>query len=125
MTLLFLYILVTHFLADFIFQTDEMAQKKSSDWFYLRLHVMVYGLITTLGMVGALVFDVFAYYGINLTFYLFLNVVMHYITDACTSRVSKYLWEKNKLHLFFCTIGFDQLIHTATLIYTADWLLRT
>lgn len=64
-----------HWFADFILQSDEIALAKSSDNQALSLHVALYSL---------------CFLWAGLTFAL-VNMVLHFITDWCTSRVSKKL----------------------------------
>jgi hypothetical protein len=47
---------------------------------------------------------------------------LHFVTDYITSRISSKLWAKQDWHRFFVTIGFDQLIHQATLAFTL-WVM--
>jgi hypothetical protein len=42
-------------------------------------------------------------------------MIMHFITDAITSRTTSYLWQKGERHWFFVVIGLDQAIHMTTL----------
>lgn len=124
------YLLLVHFVADFVFQHRWMAENKSHNQFALLLHILTYGTVLTTGL----------YYVIPdvvplSTFIMFIafNVIAHYATDAITSKITSFLWGKKQTYLFFCTIGVDQLIHTCTLIFSCrmfldklvgkDWLL--
>ena len=96
------YILFSHWVADFIFQTDKMAQNKSTSWPWLSSHVLTYSVfMLPYGPIYALV-----------------NGAAHFVTDAITSRVTSYLWRQEKRHDFFVVIGFDQLLHIVVLIAT-------
>lgn len=95
-------VLVLHWIADFICQTDSMAKNKSSSNKALLSHIAVYTLVMCL---------------VGFKFAL-LNGVIHFAVDYCTSRVTKKLWAKQDVHNFFVVIGLDQLIHTITLITT-------
>jgi hypothetical protein len=53
-----------------------------------------------------------------------INGALHFVTDYITSRASSNLWEEKKWHRFFVMIGFDQLIHQATLASTL-WIMIT
>ena len=54
----------------------------------------------------------------TLDFYFGLAVgAIHIIVDYFTSRLNKKLWVEKKVHWFFVSLGFDQFIHCATLIY--------
>lgn len=96
-------LLFIHFVADFILQSDWMAINKSKRWTPLAIHVGVYAL------------PFIPFFGLK---FAAVNLAAHFVTDAVTSRASSYLWGKNQRHWFFVVIGFDQFIHTATLILT-------
>ena len=110
-----LAIFVVHFLADFVFQTSQMATGKSKSLKWLSIHVGVYGLVSLLSMylVGN---SVNSYY-LGFSWWLG-NVALHFITDFLTSKVTSHFWESKNLRLFFVMIGFDQLIHNVCLIGT-------
>lgn len=127
-------VLVVHFIADFLLQSDWMAVNKSKSNAALTAHVTVY----------AACFLVFGIHFAAVTFYL------HWITDYFTSRWTSKLWffkyvcsycgepwdthdcgkvdgpfwtyVHSKRHWFFVVIGLDQLIHFFTLAVTyAVW----
>ncbi len=110
-----LAIFVVHFLADFVFQTSQMATGKSKSLKWLSIHVGVYGLVSLLSMylVGN---SVNSYY-LGFSWWLG-NVALHFITDFLTSKVTSHFWESKNMRLFFVMIGFDQLIHNVCLIGT-------
>jgi len=110
-----LAIFVVHFLADFVFQTSQMATGKSKSLKWLSIHVGVYGLVSLLSMylVGN---SVNSYY-LGFSWWLG-NVALHFITDFLTSKVTSRFWESKNMRLFFVMIGFDQLIHNVCLIGT-------
>lgn len=97
-----------HFIADFVLQTDKMAINKSSNNLWLGFHVLVYTTVLLLfGWQFAL-----------------LNGVAHFLTDWITSRVTSYLWKKEKRHWFFTVIGLDQAIHMTTLILIFNYFFK-
>jgi hypothetical protein len=101
-TALFLLLVWVHTIADFVFQSDKMAINKSSSWKWLSIHVGMYGLLLLpLGWKFTLV-----------------NCLLHFITDAVSSRVTTYFWKKEQRHKFFVTIGIDQAIHMSCLFLT-------
>jgi hypothetical protein len=115
------YLLLVHFVGDFIFQHRWMAQNKSHNQFALLSHIFVYSSVLTAGL----------YYLMPevvplSTFIMFIafNAIAHYATDAVTSKITSFLWDKKQTYLFFCTIGFDQLIHTCTLIFSCRMFLE-
>jgi hypothetical protein len=97
-----LLIVWMHFVADFLFQTDQMAINKSKSNKWLTIHIVCYIAI----------FFVFGWK------YAIVNAIGHWITDWCSSRLTSYLWKKEQRHWFFVVIGLDQAIHLTTLILT-------
>lgn len=98
-----IYILIwVHWLADFVFQTDKMATNKSTSWAWLSSHVLTY----TVFLIP---------FGIR---FALINGAAHFVTDACTSRITSYLWKKNDRHNFFVVIGIDQAAHLTVLLLT-------
>lgn len=106
MTLAFILLIWTHFVADFLFQTDKMAINKSKNSYWLLYHVGVYGLfLLPFGVLFSLV-----------------NVALHFLTDYISSRITTKLWLKNERHWFFVVIGADQALHLTALVLTYEWL---
>lgn len=89
-----------HFIADFLFQSDEMALNKSINIFWLTFHGLVYGLP-------------FIFFGWKFTI---LTSLFHIAIDLITSQLTSYFYKKEKRHWFFVIIGFDQAIHITCLI---------
>jgi hypothetical protein len=102
-------ILTVHFVADFMLQSDWMAQGKSKRFglnLNMAAHIGVYSaFLLIFGPLFALV-----------------NGAAHYVTDAITSTATSYLWKAGKRHAFFVVIGFDQLAHYAVLFLTYEAL---
>ena len=48
-----LYIMFLHWLADFVFQTDEMAKNKSTSWKWLFAHIAMYTSVLFVGLAYA------------------------------------------------------------------------
>lgn len=97
-----------HFMGDFLFQTDSMAQNKSKSNKWLGIHVLTY-------MVPFILFG---------PLFMFINGAAHFVIDWCTSRITSYLWKKNDRHNFFVVIGLDQALHMTTLILTYVWIVK-
>lgn len=116
-------ILFAHFFADFQFQSDYMARKKSSSWGWLTTHVACY--IAVLGAVLLMILpEVIKLNWSGFFLYLLINALAHWATDAISSRSAKYFYEQGDRHNFFVAIGFDQLLHTVTLITTWTWIFN-
>lgn len=137
-------LLVGHFVGDFIYQSDWMAENKSKRWDVLAAHVAVYTLVIGAALVpfvgvGDHLF-INAADGLVLRFIL-VNGAAHFVQDAITSRITARLWFLPKVgqgmqptwiqvdvkptrHWFFVALGADQMLHYVTLFVTAQWWLR-
>jgi hypothetical protein len=107
-----------HFLADFIFQTREMADNKGKSIYWLTRHVFVYSLV---------MITIWPFFGIDaktLGLIFIVSFTTHWITDFITSKITGYFYLKNNMRAFFSTIGFDQFIHATTLTLTYNYLVK-
>jgi hypothetical protein len=104
-----LALILIHFIADFLCQTDSMALNKSKSIYWLTVHVITYTIVLSIAIIiMAMVF--------NLNFktaiiYALLNGALHFITDFFTSKLTSRLAKLPSKHWFFVAIGADQLIH--------------
>lgn len=119
-------IIVIHWLADFVLQTDSQAKGKSKNWSDLLSHTMnyttVWGFVGTTLIVINLFYPFFEYKSWSLTLFVLITFIAHTITDYFTSRLNSKLWTEGKTHLFFVSIGFDQILHYVQLFLTY-WIL--
>jgi hypothetical protein len=100
----YVWILFSHWVADFVCQSDWMAQNKSKNFSALVAHIAVYsGVLAIMTMNGP---------------FAALNGLIHLVIDFFTSRIAGKLWADKKVHYFFVVIGFDQFLHTAILLLT-------
>lgn len=106
----YIVLLFCHWVADFICQTDEQAQNKSSSNIALLRHCSSYFSVFFILSVLFLKQNTF-------NFVLF-NAITHFVIDYLTSRGSKYFYKKGDIHNFFVVVGFDQFLHTAILLLT-------
>lgn len=143
----YLSLLCVHFVADFVLQTHWQASNKSKNLNALTEHVLVYTFVLAC-------YTPFIFYHFSLQQWLefiVLNGVLHFITDWRTSKVASKLfmaqfedtveyeltvdsWIVKDMrmamkkdfnpHYFFVCIGFDQLIHQATLMVTGILIFR-
>ena len=125
-------ILFSHFIADFICQSQKMAINKSSSNVWLTIHVLVY----TLTMLPVAMFLDYLLGGELSSWFIgnkmqtgickwwLFNGFVHWGVDFMTSKLTKYLWTNKKERLFFMTIGLDQFIHTATLIWSYVFFIQ-
>jgi hypothetical protein len=107
-------ILWAHFVGDFILQSDYHATNKSKSNLALFEHVLYYSLPLTL--MGFLI-------PVSIS-WIIANAVMHAAVDYVTSRISSRLWQQNKRHWFFVTIGADQSLHFTCLFVSYLWLVN-
>jgi hypothetical protein len=127
-------IIVIHYIADFAFQTEEMATKKSKELGWLIIHTMVYtgvwffgtlflfSVDCNYGMFGKCIETGKAFKFIGVTF------VAHTLTDYFTSRWTSRLFA-DKIYYTgipnfgaFSVIGIDQVLHYAQLFLTYYYL---
>lgn len=96
------YLMFLHWMADFVMQSDEMAQKKAVEWEWLFAHCSVYYVVFAIGTLNPV-------YGVVLG-------LIHYPVDFITSRKNRDLWSRGETHWFFVNVGFDQFIHLLTIV---------
>lgn len=115
-----LAILTLHWWADFVCQTDKQAKGKSKNWGDLLAHTGTYSLVFLFGM--PIIFAIFLdiKYTSTLVYcsiiYAFVTFICHTITDYFTSRLNSRLYSEGKIHQFFVSVGFDQLLHFTQLL---------
>jgi len=109
-----LAILFTHWVADFVCQTNKMATGKSKNWTDLLNHTSLYSAIFLL--MGTIWFPLNQFWAVVM--FSGITFVAHTATDYVTSRINARLWEQKKVHWFFVSIGFDQFLHYTQLLLT-------
>jgi hypothetical protein len=108
-----LTILLIHWIADFILQTDYQAKNKSVSNLVLSMHCITYTMCTTI-----LWFIMIRELTITDVISVILPIFfLHWATDWGTSRIVRVLFAKQDYHWGFVVIGFDQLLHFAQLFY--------
>jgi hypothetical protein len=116
----YLIIILIHWFADFVLQTDWQAKNKSTDNHALLSHTGVYACVW--GIVSL------AYYlatrsSVLVLLFPIITFVVHSIQDYFTSRLNSKLWKEGKIHQFFVSIGFDQVLHYVQLFLTYSLLV--
>jgi hypothetical protein len=109
--------LATHWVGDFVLETNFQASNKNKRLDALLLHVAI--CTATLFVVALILFG----WMLAITFAA-VNGALHFATDYITSRATSKFWAEQNWHRFFVMIGFDQLIHQATLATTL-WVMVT
>jgi len=121
-------IIFIHWVADFVLQTDWQAQNKSKNNFALLSHTSNYSLVWLLPMClvfGKMKEGATTEWIVWTTLYFgMITLVAHTITDYFTSRLNSKLWSAGKVHYFFVSVGFDQVLHYGQLFLTYYYLLN-
>lgn len=112
-------IIIIHWFADFVLQTDEQARGKSKSWDALLNHTFVYSCVWYVIYILFMTFTEGKAFPIwsGMKFFL-ITFACHTFTDYFTSRLNSRLWEKGKVHNFFVSVGFDQVLHYVQLFLT-------
>jgi len=117
-----LYLLFLHWVADFVLQSEEMANEKSKSIYALTMHIIIYGMIMLIGFIFFLVEPIFYVTGGQALLICFLISIFHWITDFITSKINKKLYKQKKIHKFFVSVGFDQWLHVAQILLIYGWI---
>lgn len=127
------YLLILHYIADFLLQSRDMGKNKSSDPFVLTHHLIIQFAVFVLGLAPIIQWEYAVVFSV-------LNAAVHGVIDwniwnlykmsvMLRLKRNKELlggadhWQYWEDHWFYSTIGLDQLLHTSTIILLAGWLL--
>lgn len=133
------WMMILHFVADFVFQSREMGQKKSSEFRWLFKHLTIqwlffaFGLVYFVGPVVAISFATLNCLVHGLIDWNIWNLYklsaykrikaeadeFHNLSEADRNAwiaESGKNWQYWNDHWFYTTIGFDQLLHGLTII---------
>lgn len=114
-------ILLIHWIADFILQSDHQAKNKATSFKSLVQHTAIYSACwLVVGLIG-MWFNVFTLIGV--VSFVGITFVVHTITDYFTSKINKQLFEKGDTHNLFVSIGADQVLHYVQLFLTYSFLM--
>jgi hypothetical protein len=105
--LLAILFMFTHWLGDFVLQTNSMALNKHKSIKWLTVHVLAYSVPLTI--VSLSMFD--WVFGLK---FILINAALHWIIDFITSRVANSV--RDKPRLYYPIIGFDQFLHALCLL---------
>ena len=127
MTLTVIFIvLIVHWIADFILQTNKQAQGKSKNWGDLLAHTFTYSGMWVFASCLLIGFinktQTTQWYVLHSLAFGGITFVAHTITDYFTSRLNAKLWAKGDVHNFFVSVGFDQVLHYVQLFLTLYFL---
>ena len=120
-----LWTLISHWVADFIFQKDEDAKNKGKSLKHLTNHIkdyaVVFSLLTLAPLHALLSYTTTNYYLLILMF-LTINIITHFGIDYVTSKITSKLWAEGRVHEFFVIVGLDQLLHTAIIVLSLYYI---
>lgn len=116
----YIWLIISHFIADFLFQTRKMGENKSRSLLWLSAHILVYTAVLCVCTFAADSIYHFEVGTEKLFLFVLANGYLHLITDFFSSKASSYFYKKNNLGLFWWTIGLDQMIHGICLLATCD-----
>ena len=120
-----LAIILIHWFADFVLQTDKQARGKSKNWNDLLSHTGTYSVIWLIPIILLFPKDwTTSQYVLTSLLFGGITFITHTITDYFTSRLNSKLWSEGKVHYFFVSVGFDQVLHYTQLFLTYYLLTR-
>jgi hypothetical protein len=117
-----LALMAQHWYTDFELQRDWQARNKSTDWDALLAHTGTYSLAMMVFLFVAPAGTGWSLRAANAWTFGLITFLCHTATDKVTSRITKRLWQEQKVHDFFVVVGFDQWLHLVQLLTTA-WAL--
>lgn len=88
-------IILVHFIADFLLQSEKMATNKNHSINWLTIHVAIYTFC-------------FLVFGFK---FAIINGIAHWVTDYITSKWCTKLYKAGRIRSFFKVIGLDQTLH--------------
>lgn len=101
--MIFIRILLAHWVGDFLLQTRWMGHNKSHNILAMLVHISVYTLTLCLVLPFKLAF---------------INGLLHLCIDYSTSKMSAVFYKYRLEYLFWATIGLDQVLHIMCLYVT-------
>lgn len=107
-----LTVIFVHWFADFVLQTDWQAKNKSKNNKALIAHTGIYSFVWFLTCL------LLGFSALNCIIFTAITFVAHTLTDYFTSRLNSKLWAQGKVHNFFVSVGFDQVLHYVQLFLT-------
>jgi len=110
-------ILAFHFIADFLLQSRQMANNKSTSIKELSKHVLVYAMASTV------LYIIVSMDPMSIGYFFLITFATHWITDYFTSKWFSSLWAKDKEWKAIAIVGLDQFIHVSTLLLTYEYLM--
>lgn len=131
------YLMVLHFIADFLLQSREMGKKKSSELSWLLKHLSIQAGVFFCGLMLLSSSSLQWFQVMQWIELVVLNTLIHGVIDwniwkaykaSAYFRIKKNPqhelitqdkinpWKYWEDHWFYSTIGFDQLLHASTIV---------
>lgn len=117
-----LYLLFSHWVADFLFQTTEMGTGKSKSLKILLKHTGIYAL--TMLLMSSFLLELTVS---DILIFGLVTFVFHTVQDWATSRLTSTQFAKNRYNGWdgaFTIIGFDQFLHYLQILITYQTLIN-
>ena len=112
-----IYFFFLHWMGDFGTQFRFVADNKGKSVWVLLLHVLMYGVVLGLGTMFIVPTST-PLYKDPWMIWLGVNCLLHLLIDAMTSRYTSRLYAAGNMYGFFSLVGFDQFLHTASILVT-------
>lgn len=117
-----LYLLLIHWIADFVLQSGYVSENKGRHFMYLCIHILQYGsILAAMSLILLLTNPTIGL--INLMLWVSYNTLLHLIIDFVTSKLTTHYRKYQKTHAFFVILGFDQFLHQVSILIIANYLL--
>lgn len=111
-----LWMMLIHWVADFVMQSNEDAINKNKSIRHLTNHINDYISVWFIAFAILLIReDVGIIFTIS---FLVITYIAHWITDYFTSKLVTYYFSNKNNHNGFVVIGFDQILHYLQLFLT-------
>jgi hypothetical protein len=104
----FIFLLLAHFIGDFVFQSRTIANNKSTNLYWLLTHGLIY-------MIPLLIVSVFIFPFTSALLVTAINVITHLFVDNISGKFTSLFYKQQKYYYFFTTLGLDQFIHISIL----------
>ena len=117
-TLLFIVMVLGHWLGDFIFQTDEMAISKHKDLNDLCIHSLTYSSVWVVIGLIMMSFELIETKPIALFLFFGITTITHALVDHLVSKFGYKFFESGNPSTFMGIMSFDQMLHYIQLYLT-------
>jgi len=119
-----LYLILTHWISDFVLQSRVMFNNKSSSNYYLFMHVSIYSIITIISWLLLNIISGVKYTSVTMLIIFTSIFISHWITDYITSRITSKLAKEEKWYYFFLVFGIDQVLHYIQILTIYSFFLK-